>query len=511
MECIACAGLPTVARRTGLPLAPFGFNIVPVIHPLWSPKSMPNFIRRPIIREIACLVVGALAAASCGRDATGLHNAGFGSIVLKPLFQTTSGGDKGFDQPVNLRIVVALINPQAASPSTRVKEISTSVVPFSSVNGQGENTDSVVVKATFPIQADGSTYQVVVKGINSAGDTTYSIGPSQFTSSQIAGGAVTVTGQAVYVGPGSNATRVAISPRGITVATNSSGGTFTAQAFLGTVALPQALFDWISLNSTVADVGNHTDNSVTVFGHTRGTAKIVVRVAGSGVSDTVTVVVVPVIQTINVVSGNGQSATVGSALANPIVVRAGANDGSPLAGATVTFTAQNGGSANPATAITAADGTAQTVWTLGSNSGSQRMGIAAVFNGVTQNTFLDAQATFSTVGIGQYNGNYSGNWSGGQSNGSNLTGTISFAVGNGAFSGTTSAISGSTNTVTGSVSGTGAVSGSIPANTNGCNITFSGQISTLTTGVTRASGTYALVTSSTCNAASGTWSANRVP
>ena len=472
---------------------------------------MSIFIRRPIVRVIACLAAGTVAAASCGRDATGLHKAGFGSIVLKPLFQTTTGGDKGFDQPVNLKIVVALINPQAATPSARTKEISTTIIPFSSVQNKADDADSVVVKATFPIQAEGSTYQVVVKGINSAGDTTYNIGPAQFTSSQIAGGAVTVTGQAVYVGPGSNATRVAISPRGITVAANSSSGTFTAQAFLGTIALPQALFDWFSLNTLVADVGNHTDNSVTVFGHARGIAKIVVRVAGSGVSDTVTVVVVPVIQTLNVVSGNGQSGTAGSALANPIIVRAGANDGSPLAGATVTFTAQNGGSANPATAITAADGTAQTVWTLGSNAGSQRMGISAVFNGVTQNTFLDAQASFSTVGIGQYNGNYSGNWSGGQSNGSNLTGTITFSVGNGAFTGTTSAISGSTNTVSGSVSSTGAVSGSIPANTNGCNITFSGQISTLSTGVTRASGTYALVTSATCNAASGIWSANRVP
>ena len=473
--------------------------------------STSYFIRRPNVRMIAAVAIGAVAATSCGRDATGLHNARFGSIVLKPLFQTTSGGDNGFDQPVNLKIVVALINPQAATPSTRTKEISITVVPFSSVENKGDDVDSVVVKATFPIQAEGSTYQVVVKGINSAGDTTYNVGPAQFTSSQISGGAVTVAGQAVYVGPGSNATRVVISPRGATVASNSSGATLTAQAFFGAVALPKALFDWISLNPAVANVGNHTDNSVMVFGRTRGTAKIVARAAGSGVSDTVTVVVVPVIQTINVVSGNGQSGTVGASLANPIVVRAGANDGSPLAGATVTFTAQNGGSANPATAITAADGTTQTVWTLGSNTGSQRMGISAVFNGVTQNTFLDAQATFSTVGVGQYNGNYSGNWSGGQSNGSNLTGTISFTVANGAFSGTTSAISGSTNTASGTVSGTGAISGNIPANTNGCNVTISGQISTLSTGVTRASGTYALVTSSTCNAASGIWSANRVP
>ena len=188
--------------------------------------STPFFTRRPIIRAVACFTVGAVAAISCGRDVTGLHNAGFGSIVLKPLFQTTSGGDKGFDTPVIIKIVVALINPLATTPSTRTKEISTTVFPFSSVRDNGDNADSIVVKATFPIQAEGSTYQVVVKGINSASDTTYNIGPVQFTSSQITSGSVTVAGQPVYVGPGSNATRVAISPRGVTVSSNISSDTY---------------------------------------------------------------------------------------------------------------------------------------------------------------------------------------------------------------------------------------------------------------------------------------------
>lgn len=471
---------------------------------------MSYFIRRPIFRVLACVAVGAVAATSCGRDATGLHNARFGGIVLKPLFQSTGGGDKGFDQPVNLKIVVALINPQAATPSTRTKEISTTIVPFSSVQNKNDNADSVVVNASFPIQAEGSTYQVVVKGINSAGDTTYNIGPAQFTSSQIAGGTVTVSGKAMYVGPGSNATRVAISPRGLTVLGNAAGATLTAQAFLGTTALPQALFDWSSLNSSVADVGNHTDNSVTVFAHARGTAKIVVRVAGSGVSDTVTVVVVPSVTQIMVVSGLGQNAPPGGTFANPIVVRVGASDGGPVPGATVTFSPQSGGSASPTSAISSADGTAQTFWTLGAGSGGQSMNISARL-GTGNQVQLTLTATAVPTGAGLYNGTYQGNWSGGQSNGSNLSGTVSFTMSNGVVSGTTSAISGSTNSVTGTVSASGAISGSIPANTNGCNITLSGQVSTLSTGVTTASGTYALVTSATCNAASGIWSANRVP
>jgi plastocyanin len=63
-------------------------------------------------------------------------------------------------------------------------------------------------------------------------------------------------------------------------------------------------------------------------------------------------------------SGDGQSAPLGTALANPlrVVVTQGGN---PLAGRTVTWSVSPaGGSANPASGVTGADGTASTVVTL---------------------------------------------------------------------------------------------------------------------------------------------------
>ena len=495
-----------------LPLGSPASNIVAVFPVLRSPMSTSNFPRRPIFRALACLAVGAVAASSCGRDITGLNGAALGSIVLKPLFQTTTGGDSGgFDQPVNLKIVVSVINPQAATPSARIKEISTAIIAFSSVRDKGQNADSVVVKATFPIQAEGSTYQVVVKGINATGDTTYSVGPAQFTSSQISGGTVSVAGQAVYVGPGSNATRVVIAPRGLTLFTNQPGGTLTAQAFLGTAALPLALYNWSSLNPSVANINSDKNQSVAVVGLGRGTARIVVRMEGSGVADTVTVLVLPSVAQITIVSGLGQIAKSGATFANPYVVRVGGSDGAPVSGATVTFAAQSGGSASPRSATTASDGTAQTFWTLGTGTTTQSLIITARNGTSTSFAQTTVTATPAASGASVYDGLYKGTWSGGQSNGSNLSGTVSWTASNGVLSGTTSAISGSTNTVSGTVSATGAVSGTIPATTGGCTITISGQMTLNGTGGSTASGGYVLVQSSTCNTASGSWTATRTP
>lgn len=74
------------------------------------------------------------------------------------------------------------------------------------------------------------------------------------------------------------------------------------------------------------------------------------------------------------VAGDAQSGVVGSAL--PVAVKVKLQDrlGIAIAGRTVTFTpAANNGSANPSTATTGADGTAQSSWTLGTVAGAQAL------------------------------------------------------------------------------------------------------------------------------------------
>jgi plastocyanin len=72
-------------------------------------------------------------------------------------------------------------------------------------------------------------------------------------------------------------------------------------------------------------------------------------------------------------SGDGQTATVGTTLATPAVVRV-SRDGGAVAGTAVTWSVTAGGGlVTPTTATTGTDGTASTVWTLGPNPGANSL------------------------------------------------------------------------------------------------------------------------------------------
>ena len=69
--------------------------------------------------------------------------------------------------------------------------------------------------------------------------------------------------------------------------------------------------------------------------------------------------------------GNSQSAPAGQALANPIGVLVTDDNGDPVAGVTVGWSADDGGSVSPSSVATGDDGRATTTWTLGPTAGSQ--------------------------------------------------------------------------------------------------------------------------------------------
>ncbi len=83
------------------------------------------------------------------------------------------------------------------------------------------------------------------------------------------------------------------------------------------------------------------------------------------------------------VSGDGQTATAGKALAAPLVVEAVDGAGAPVPDVTVVFEAQAGqGSATPAQATTDGQGRAQTQWKLGAGAGPMQLtakALAAAF------------------------------------------------------------------------------------------------------------------------------------
>lgn len=79
---------------------------------------------------------------------------------------------------------------------------------------------------------------------------------------------------------------------------------------------------------------------------------------------------------IEAVGGSDQSAPVGTALPDPLVVRVIDGFGNPVGGVTVGWDAQDG-SVNPDESVTGADGRATTSWTLGSAAGSQSASASA--------------------------------------------------------------------------------------------------------------------------------------
>lgn len=119
-----------------------------------------------------------------------------------------------------------------------------------------------------------------------------------------------------------------------------------------------------------------------VLGNTAGTQTAQASAAGlTPVSFTHTAVAAnPTV--LRLVSGDGQTGSIGNPLADPLVVRLEDDNGNGVGGKSVTFVVgPSAGSAGPVNATTDPNGFASTVWTLGSTLGTKTM--TAVFTPLT--------------------------------------------------------------------------------------------------------------------------------
>ncbi len=106
-----------------------------------------------------------------------------------------------------------------------------------------------------------------------------------------------------------------------------------------------------------------------------------------------------------IVSGNGQIAAPGATLPEPLVVQVVDEGGNPVVGAAVTWVVTGGGgSLDPATGPTDANGRASTTWTLGSTAGANTA--QAIVSGVGEAAFTATAAagTPSVIRIVSGNG-----------------------------------------------------------------------------------------------------------
>ena len=230
--------------------------------------------------------------------------------------------------------------------------------------------DSVVLGLSIPISGASETLSLNLAMINAAGDTVFRAGPVPVTLTTENAQPTPLSVPVQYSGVGANARSVRIATRSVSLVFRDSV-TLTATA-LDSVGEPISgtPIAWRSLDTLVARVRVDTLGRV-VAGTTRGVARIEAMLP-TGLADTAQVTVQPVPAVLSVVSGSGQSAGVGTVLAQPLVVRVKAADSLGVHGVAVNFSvASGGGSLSKATDTTAATGNAQTTWTLGSTLGSQ--------------------------------------------------------------------------------------------------------------------------------------------
>lgn len=104
---------------------------------------------------------------------------------------------------------------------------------------------------------------------------------------------------------------------------------------------------------------------------------------------------------LEILSGSEQTGAPGSQLANPVIVKVEDSFGNAVPNVTVLFEPSSQGQANPASASTAADGRAQTAWTLGPADGEQTLTVRIEGGPQAQATataFDPCVATAYTVG-----------------------------------------------------------------------------------------------------------------
>jgi hypothetical protein len=194
----------------------------------------------------------------------------------------------------------------------------------------------------------------------------------------------------VYVGPGKDATRASVVPASGSFPT-SANVIFTATAFdAADAVLAGTPFLWTVNDETLgafAPGGVFTPSG-------KGGSVTVTATTPTGISGSATVTLVPpgtVPASIAVVSGSGQSGTVLTTLANPFVARVTDAGGTPVNGATVTWTRTSGfGTPATSTSTTNASGLASLSYRLGDLSGTET--IQASVTGVATPAVFTATA-----------------------------------------------------------------------------------------------------------------------
>ena len=293
----------------------------------------------------------ALAVVGCFRDSTSprfLHPAAFS---IAPSFSTRAAKVVEFD---HVRVVLRRSSGAVALDTT---------VEFP------DTSDQISLNLSVPLSgASGSETFALSLAMTEGADTVFRGGPMPVTVSL----GVTAASALVplrYTGVGANAASVAITVKDTCLF-------FADSVMLTAIAkdsagrpIPGTPIEWETLDSARVRLPSAAAGKVLALSQ-RGVARVIAETP-TGLADTSRVTVQPAPAALSVVSGGNQWAAVGSALAQPVVLRAKAADSLGVRGVAVSLTVAGGGSVLKATDTTNASGDVSVPWTLGTVLGPQ--------------------------------------------------------------------------------------------------------------------------------------------
>ena len=169
-----------------------------------------------------------------------------------------------------------------------------------------------------------------------------------------------------YVGPGADVTTIRIAPRD-TAIKPTDRFTFTVDAWAGANPVSNFYVNWSTDDPAIAPV-----DAVGTLSAPDHRSSVLLSVVGpNGVGDSTRIYFAPTVNRLEIVSGDTQTGVAGSALPQPLVIRALAADDLGVPGVRVSFQGLSGGIPTESMVLTDHDGYAQTTVLLGPVAGLQ--------------------------------------------------------------------------------------------------------------------------------------------
>jgi hypothetical protein len=313
---------------------------------------------RSVLASIAAFAT--LTFFACSSDSTGPAPQGF--VAISAQFQAT--GAPGVAQVSKMRIVFTRVDAIVALDTT------VDITP-----GELNNVITLTVPMARANAETGEDFTLLFELLTAGGLPVFRGGPTSVHAEPTQPGAAsTIT--LSYIGAGSAAVRVQINPASA-IALPGATVDFTALTFdVNDAPVDGALVIWSALDAGVAAAVDPAAGRF-VAGNVRGSTQVVATLF-NGATAQAALTVQPPASAIAIESGNPQAGTVGTALAQPFVVKVTASDNIGVAGQAVAFSIGSGGgslSANQAT--TDAAGLASVTYTPGSTPGNASVQAAA--------------------------------------------------------------------------------------------------------------------------------------